>query len=49
MKTKRYPDWKGKIEKRWRWARFKFEWGRWCYNINCLEQTIKMWWEWENP
>lgn len=44
---KRSADWKGRIEKRFRWSTFKFEWGRWCYITNAMGYTRFEWWEWE--
>lgn len=42
-----HPDWKGRIEERFRWSKFRFEFGRWCYNTNCFGDETKSWWEWE--
>ena len=43
----RYADWKGKLKKRWSWKKFRFAWGRWCYQTNCCGDTLARWWEWE--
>lgn len=45
---RRYADWKGKIEKRFRISKWRFENGRYCYTTNCCGDTIECWWEWEN-
>ena len=42
------PDWRGRIEKRFKWSTFSFEWGRLCYCTNCCGDTTDLWWEWEN-
>lgn len=38
-------DWKGKLEKRFNWRKFSWEWGRVCYRTNWLGQTLEAWWE----
>ena len=43
----RNADWAGKIHKRFRWLRFRFEWGRRCYKTDCCGDTLESWWEWE--
>lgn len=42
----RFADWKGALEKRFRWRSFRFEWGRYCYKTNCCGDTTDCWWEW---
>ncbi len=44
----REPDWRGSIQKRFRWSKLKFEWGRWCYIVSHIQgQGNFAWWEWE--
>lgn len=43
-----YPDWIGKIEKKFRWRHLRFEYGNWCYITNYCGETIAYWWVWEN-
>ena len=38
---KRYPEWKGRLQKRFRWKTLRMEWGRYCY----IDDYV--WWEWE--
>lgn len=40
-------DRKGPPEKRFRWSKFKFQWGRRCYNTDCNGNTIRTGWEWD--
>jgi len=41
-------DWKGRLKKRFKLSKFRFEWGRWCYIIHPIEGgTHITWWEWE--
>ena len=45
----READWKGMKEKRFRWSKFRMEWGRWCYITHPVEGVRDVsWWEWEN-
>lgn len=45
----REPDWRGKIEKRFRWSKLRWEWGRWCYVVHPVEGGRDYaWWEWED-
>lgn len=41
-------DWCGKIQKKYRWFRFKFELGRYCYQTNACGDTLKTKWFFEN-
>jgi hypothetical protein len=41
----RCADWKGALQRRFVLARFRFEWGRWCYQTDCCGQTRASWWE----
>lgn len=45
----RTPDWRGRLQKRFRWLRFRFEWGRYCYVVYPIECGVRdfVWWEWE--
>lgn len=41
-------DWKGKLKKRFRWSKFKWQWGRYCYVVHPVEGGRDYsWWEWE--
>lgn len=40
-------DWKGRIRKKFRWRKLRFEWGWWCYKTDCSGRTLRSWWEWE--
>ena len=43
------PDWKGKLQKRFRWLKLRFEWGRWCYIIEPIaNDRDTIWWEKED-
>jgi hypothetical protein len=45
----REPDWKGKHERRFRWSRFRWEWGRACYIVAAVEGDPDIvWWEWDD-
>lgn len=45
----READWKGRLERRFRWSKFRFEWGRVCYIVYPVEGPRDYtWWEWEN-
>jgi len=44
--TMREADWIGKKERKFRWSRLKFGFGRWHYSTNCCGETIKKWWVW---
>jgi len=45
----REPDWRGKLEKRFRWSKFRREWGRWCFIVTPVEGYGDfVWWEWES-
>jgi hypothetical protein len=47
MAERRYEcDWRGMLRKRWRWLRWRFEWGRYCTRSNAFG-TGPVWWEWE--
>jgi hypothetical protein len=46
MKT---ADWKGRIIRRFRWTRLRFEYGRWCCRANACGETLATWWEWILP
>jgi hypothetical protein len=37
-------DWIGKLERRFVWKHFRFEWGRWHYVTNCCGDTLARWW-----
>ncbi len=42
------PDWRGRLEKRFRWRTLRFEWGRWCYVVHPVDGGPDIaWWEWE--
>ena len=41
-------SWGGKLRRRWRWTRLRYEWGRWCYVTNAFGETRGMWWLWED-
>lgn len=41
------PDWRGRLQRRFRWWRLRFEFGRWCYCTNWRGDTLEQWWEWE--
>lgn len=44
----RQPDWRGRIQRRFRWLKFQFEWGRYCYIVHPVEGGHDyVWWEWE--
>jgi len=46
---KKEAEWKGKIQKKFRWFKLRFEWGRFCYIVHPAEGgKDKAWWEWEN-
>lgn len=45
----REPDWRGKIERRFRWLKLRFDWGRMCYVVHPVEGAPdRSWWEWES-
>ena len=47
MKKQTDCDWKGKLKKRFRWSKLKWEWGRYSYIIHPVEGgKDKSWWEW---
>lgn len=43
----RHPcaDWKGTARRRWSWRRWRFEWGRYCYQTDAMGNTLRCWWE----
>lgn len=43
----RSADWRGALTKRFRWSKFRFEWGRWCYKVDRLGNDKEVWFEWE--
>ena len=48
-KEQRYPEWKGKLEKKFNWKTFHFEFGRYCYIVHPIEGgRDEVWWEWES-
>ena len=40
--------WGGAKERRFRWSKFRFEWGRYFYKTDCMGRDRAVWWEWEN-
>lgn len=44
---KKHADWKGRIERRFRWKNLRFEYGRYCYKTDCGGDILNSWWEWE--
>lgn len=40
-------SWKGRLRRRFRWTRLRFEWGRECYRTNWAGDCTGIWWEWE--
>ena len=45
----RSPDWKGKLQKKFRFRYFRFEFGRYCYVVHPVEGVRDfIWWEWMN-
>lgn len=49
MTETQYPDWRGRLRRRFRWRKLRFEWGRWCFIVNPIERCRDIvWWEWEN-
>lgn len=49
MAAERFPDWKGRLRRRFRWSKMRMEWGRMCYVTNALGETLDQWWEWKSP
>ena len=43
----READFCGRLEKRWNWRTFRFEWGRMCYQTDCTGATLDRWFEFE--
>lgn len=41
-------DWAGALKLRFRWSRFRFEYGRMYYKTDCTGETIDSCWKWEN-
>ena len=42
-----HADWKGMLKRRFRWRRFRYEYGRWCFRTDCCGNTISQRFEWE--
>jgi len=40
-------DWIGKLERRFRWSKFRFDYGNMHYTTNCCGDTEKAWWVWK--
>ena len=43
----RHADWKGKRERRFRFAVMGWRWGRWCYRTDATGATVERWFEYE--
>lgn len=50
MRERTQPDWRGRVQKRFRWGRLRFELGRYCYIVHPVQGGRDIvWWEWEKP
>lgn len=49
MKNPHNADWKGALERQFRWSSCRWEFGRMCYQTDCTGEVSNSWWEWERP
>ena len=42
-------DWSLRLERKFRFSKMRYEWGRWCVKVHPVEGCRdRYWWEWEN-
>lgn len=49
MNNPHNADWHSGLLRRFRWTRLRFEHGRWCFQVDRMNNITKRWWEWEKP